>query len=76
MSKERARASFGILLPGDVLVHRSNEKDVTMVVRTGEKLDFKHLIDGRYLAAWVPACAEIPKQYTVVRGSEVIVVAA
>lgn len=76
MSKGRARASFGVLLPGDVLVHRSNEKDVTMVVRVGERLDFKHLIDGRYLEAWVQASAEIPKQYTVVRGSEVVVAAA
>lgn len=76
MSKERARASFGILLPGDVLVHRSNERDVTMVVRVGERLDLKHLIDGRYLEAWVAASAEIPKQYTVVRGDNVVVVAA
>jgi hypothetical protein len=76
VSEERARASFGVLLPGDVLVHRSNEKDVTMVVRVGQRLDFKQLIDGRYLEAWVPASAEIPKQYTVVRGSEVVVQAA
>lgn len=70
------RITFSALLPGDVLVHRSNEKDVFMVVRAGNRLDFKHLIDGRFLPAWVAACAAIPMEYSVVRGNEVVIVAA
>jgi len=73
VSKERAkRPSFGILLPGDVLVHRSNERDVFMVVRVGDRLDFQQLIDGRYLASWVPACSSVQPEYSVVRGDSVL----
>lgn len=74
MSKERAtRALFGVLLPGDVLVHCSNENDIFMVVRVGTRLDFLHLIDGRYREAWVFAGASIPDPYDVVRGDAVII---
>ncbi len=73
MSKERAaRASFGALLPGDVLIHRSNEADAVVVTRVGTKLDFLHLMDGRFLFSWVFAAEPIPPPYDVIRGETVL----
>lgn len=77
LTKQRAkRPSFGILLPGDVLVHRSNERDIAIVTRVGTRLDLRNLVDGRHLEAWVFAGSSIPPEYTVVRGDEIIVRAA
>lgn len=73
MIKQHARASFGVLLPGDVLVNCVNEKDVFMVTRVGQRLDFLHLIDGRFLEARVAASDKILPTYDVVRGTEVII---
>ncbi len=73
MSQAADRASFGSLLPGDVLVHRSNDRDTILVTRVGHRLDLYQLIDGRRLVAWVSAAAMIPYPYHVVRGESVIV---
>lgn len=74
MNKEcAARTLFGVLLPGDVLVHRAVESDTAVVLRVGTRLDFLHLYDGRILEAWVEASSEIPQAYDVVRGDEVII---
>lgn len=74
MSKERAkRPSFGTLLPGDVLVNVTSEKDVFMVLRVGQRLDFYHMIDGRHLPSRVVASEKIMPQYDVVRGDSVII---
>lgn len=61
------RAAFGILLPGDVLVHRFNLNDVVLVLRVGTRLDLLHLGDGRHLESWVAASSPIPAPYDVVR---------
>lgn len=69
--KERTR--FSTLLPGDVLVNVASEKDVFMVLRVGERLDFYHMIDGRHLPSRVAASDKIMPQYDVVRGDAVII---
>jgi hypothetical protein len=68
----RARISFGSLLPGDVLVHRTNENDTVLVVRVGERLDLFNLNDGRFIGSWVKASSIVPWPYCVVRGDAVI----
>ncbi len=66
------RPLYQSLLPGDVLVHRSNETDAVMVTRVGSRLDLFHLIDGRFLPSWVFAASAIPGPYDVIRGEEVL----
>lgn len=62
------RSTFEDLVPGDVLVHRTNPKDVILVLRVGARLDLLNLVDGRRLDSWVAASAPIPYPYDIVHG--------
>lgn len=72
MTKERAKRTFSELKPGDVLLNCQDQNDTFVVIRVGDRLDFLHLMDGRFLPAWVEAWKPINAAYDVVREGRIV----
>lgn len=69
---EAAQRTFSALKPGDVLLNCQDQNDTFMVVRVGDRLDFLHLIDGRFLPGRCAADKQINDAYDVVREGRIV----